>query len=239
MIEKVKNELNELLPQYKNKTALYLSGGSDSLLLLHILLDLKFPFAIVTFNSGFTKEQNKYLDAIIYSYNLMVFSYPPSNRYLVGKGNQVAFVEEYPFIDGSTRAFIRDCEQSDYHCIYDSVHDSGNCAFPPVGFELNLFGIRKTDKHFLTGKICKEKTSTSGKFVYHNPLWDFSRKNVREGLKQFPQILPAKVETGTSPLCLKCFSDQPQVCPKTKELVTPNRWNLDSNFEIFRKRFVG
>lgn len=233
----LQTELKKLLELFSDGTsALYLSGGRDSLLLLHLLLEAQKPFGIVSFTNSFTREQKKHIDKIIYEQNLLVFSYPPTNAYLIGKDKKVTMVEEYLFLDGSVKPFLRDCLDTPSKCVYETEFGSF-IDTAPAGFKLNIFGTRKTDKHWATGKVGKEKLVKNGKFVYYNPLWDWTRKDVAEGLRFLKVDFP-KTETGDVPLCLKCLTATAEVeCPKTGQKIAPFDWNGKKNLELFQEKY--
>lgn len=239
-IEAIKEKLAIYLMWFKNTTALYLSGGDDSVLLLNILMDIHaahgLPFSIVNFNNSFSQEQQRHLDLLIYNHNLMVFSYPPLRQYFVGEDKKIAIVEEYAFADGTCRTFLRDVKNNSKKCIHDVKINGAKESPAPIGFKLNLFGIRKTDHHFTVGQIAAQELTKNREFLYWNPLWDFSRKDVLNGLKYFDQT-PSKIDTGTSELCLKCLQAKGKVlCPKTDQMIDPIQWNPSENLEFLRSR---
>lgn len=239
-IAEIREKLCLYLIWFTNTTALYLSGGDDSRLLLHILMDIHaaegYPFSIVNFNHSFSKEQQKYLDELIYKHNLMVFSYPPIRQYLIGENSEVAMVEEYAFVDGACRTFLRDIEDNPKNCIHDVKFGSTKDSPAPIGFKLNIFGIRKTDHHFSVGQLAGEELSRNKEFLYWNPLWEFSKQDVIEGLRYFGDA-PTSIDTGVTELCLKCLQSKGKVrCPKTDEMIEPLHWNPTENLDFLRRR---
>jgi hypothetical protein len=141
----------DLAKAIEGKTAcLFLSGGSDSLLLLHVLLELDVVFSVMTMDATFSREQKKVIDDLAYERNLRVFTYKPKAAYFIGDGKgKLAFVEEYGMLAGETIPFVRDCVGGK-KCSYDVTVETRE--FVPIGYEINIFGTRRTDRHWSWGK---------------------------------------------------------------------------------------
>jgi len=238
MFSNIKDELEILMTAYHGKVGLFLSGGSDSLLLLHILLDLKKEFSIVVFDHSFNREQKKHIAGIIRKFDLTVFSYPPMNAYLIGDGKQVSVVEEYKMIDGSIKPFVKDIVHNEKICAMEDVDFSPFCEVAPIGFALNLLGIRKADRHYTTGRVANAKTTKTGNGIYYYPLWDLTRKDVKEGLKYYQAEYP-KIGTGEISLCLECLCPKGDkvFCPKYQTEIPKHNWDAKENLRLFQEKF--
>lgn len=241
MIKGIQTELEPMLTESNGSVGLYLSGGSDSLLLLHILLDMKAKFDVVTFDHTFTREQRQAVDDLLYQFELKGFSYPPANMYLIGDGKtKVTLVEEYATLSGWTIPFLRDCEQNDWKCVYDANLKGNLLPTAPLGFKLSLFGTRKYDRHYSLGRLLRKKTWVQGPLTYHTPLYDLTRADVKAGLAHFG-VKPPKLDTGSVPLCTKCLTATENVaCPKSPgSVVAPFQWEPTVMLDSFRNKYAG
>lgn len=233
--------LESAFQEYAGKVGLFFSGGSDSLLLLHMMLEHGQPFAIVCFDHTFSREQRKYVDSIIAARDLRVFSYQPSTGYLIGDGHHVSLVEEYEMLGVGRMPFIKDVAHNPTRCAVEDVKlGPWHEGKAPVGFGLNIFGTRKTDRHYATGKAWPNGSEWSvGPFAYAAPLWDWTRRDVKETLKAYG-IKPPVVDTGTLPMCLNCLCGEGQVfCPKRQEEIDAIQWDPQMMLEEFRKKHIG
>lgn len=239
-IEQVKEALRVALAEHAGAVALYFSGGSDSLLLLHMMLDMKQPFSIICFDHMMTKVQRRYIDSIIQAHDLRVFSYRPSNAYLVGDGERVSFVEEYAMLGAGLMPFIKDVAHDETRCAVTDVEvKAWHEGHAPVGFKLNIFGTRKSDRHYATGKAWPQGPEWAvGPFHYLAPLWDWTRKDVKAALKEYGAAWP-KLDTGTLPMCLTCLCPKTTgqvLCPKIQDWIDPIDWDPNAMLKEFREK---
>lgn len=241
-LELAKDLLEAMLREYAGAVALYFSGGSDSLLLLHMMQGLKQPFSIVCFDHMFSREQRKYIDKIIREHDLRVFSYRPSNAYLIGDGQQVSSVEEYEMLGVGRMPFVKDAVQDDGRCAVTDVKFGPWHEGPAtVGFKLNIFGTRKTDRHYATGRAWRKGREWAvGPFRYLAPLWDWTRKDVKTALKEYGAEWP-KIDTGALPMCTRCLLNRGEgqvFCPKTQEMIPAIDWKPQEMLSEFRKKYA-
>jgi hypothetical protein len=233
LISSLKNDLAEAI---EGKTAcLFFSGGSDSLLLLYTLLEMKAGFSIMSFDATFSARQKKLLDDLAYSENVRVLSYKPKAAYFIGDGNgKLAFVEEYGMLSGATLPFLRDCVGGE-KCSYDVMVETRETV--PIGFEVNIFGTRRTDRHWAWGKMFAEPAIGLGYGKIVAPLFEWTRKQVAEALKNYGLKKP-KIDTGNYEHCCLCLnSKEPVLCPKTQQIIDPVRWQPEAMLSEFQKKF--
>ena len=238
MIDNLKQELSIMLSKFGKRTGLYLSGGSDSLLLLYLLIDISTEFSIVCFDHSFTREQKKWLDKIIHEKNLKVFSYPPMNAYWMGDGKQLTLVEEYAMLDGVMMPFLRDAKHNEKICAVEDVKFGEFTKVAPIGFSLNICGLRKTDRHYATGRIAKAKFSRFNQSWWYNPLWDLTRQEVKQALSEMGKEMP-KIDTGIINICRRCLDvgNKKVFCPKIKKMISPIEWSPTENLSLFRQKY--
>jgi predicted phosphoadenosine phosphosulfate sulfurtransferase len=109
---------------------LWFSGGNDSMLLLHVLLELNKPFGILRFDDGWNAAQRKAVDAVIREKNLQVFSYPALSHLLVGNDAEMSLASLYAVdFEGNGTLMIRDMVH-DPDCPHpDPTMRKRNCNF--------------------------------------------------------------------------------------------------------------
>lgn len=238
MVKDIQHDLKPIMAEHSGLTALFLSGGSDSLLLLHILLDMGARFHCITFDYSFSQEQKARIDALTRTFGLRVLSYQPSEAYLIGDGkDRVSMVEEYLMSNNITIPFVRDCVHNDNVCIHDEKFGTLRQDKAPVGFTLYLTGARKSDRHYTVGRALKSQTRTKDGITVHAPLWDLTRRDVKKLLAIFKERVP-KLDTGVLDLCTKCLTaTAPVLCPRLNEQIEPHNWDPATGLKIFRGRF--
>lgn len=211
---------------------LFLSGGSDSLLLLNVLLDLKAVFAVLTFDETFSPAQKKVIDELVYEHDLRVFGYKPQAAYFIGDAGNLAFIEEYGMLDGSTIPFIRDCIGGE-KCSFDVMVETR--ANVPVGYDLNILGTRKTDWHWSFGRMMQQPEHKN----FIAPLWEWTRADVRAGLKSYGVAKPL-VDTGNYEFCTRCLEGNGRVfCPKQQKEIDSVDWDARAMLGAFQTKFKG
>lgn len=219
------------------KTAcLFFSGGSDSLLLLNVLLEMDAGFSLLTMDASFSPAQKRVIDQVAIERNVKVLTYQPARFYFVGDGKKLAFVEEYEMLDGTPIPFIRDCVPGG-GCSFDLMIETR--AKVPAGFEVNIFGTRKTDRHWAFGKIWPEARVQLGYGEIFAPLWEWTRADVSEGLKSYGLRKP-KLDTGNYEYCTECLAKQGRVfCPKQQKEIDAVDWDARAMLGGFQERFKG
>lgn len=239
-LQLAKDLLTTHLEEHAGAIALYFSGGSDSLLLLHILLEIEGHFSMVCFDHTFSRDQKKYLDGLIHKHDLRVFSYRPSNAYLIGNGKTVSAVEEYDLLGVGRMPFVKDVVHDPTRCAVEDVKfGPWHEGHAPVGFKLNIFGTRKTDRHYATGKAWKQHEWAVGPFHYLAPLWDWTRKEVKAALKDYGAEWPA-LDTGSLPMCLNCLCGKGQVfCPRQQSTIDAIDWDPQAMLAEFQRKHSG
>jgi len=237
-LNQVKENIQKTLARTSGPAGLFFSGGSDSLLLLHVLIDLKAKFSVVCFDHTFTREQKRQVDEWVDEYGLIVFSYAPSNAYLMGDGKKVSLVEEYINVLGGTVPFVRDVVHADGRCAVEDVKlGPFHHGAAPIGFTLNIFGTRKSDRHCITGRPWKTPFWSNGAFKYLAPLWGWTRKDVKAGLDHYNVKWP-KLDTGSVPMCLNCLCGTGKVhCPKKNVEIDAIDWDPKGMADLFRAKY--
>jgi hypothetical protein len=235
---RTKAMIDQALAESRGAAALYLSGGSDSLLLLHILMEMQAEFSIVSMDHTFSREQRRHLDSLILEHSLRVFTYAPSNAYLIGDGkDKVSLVEEYATPSGALMPFVRDVKHDPSVCALSDVQLGPWHEGPaPLGFRLNIFGTRRWDRHYATGRAWDKPERDVDGLIHFAPLWDWTRRDVKAALRAYEVSTP-KVDTGTLPMCTNCLTstDEYAYCPKERALIPAIKWDplaMQREFQI-------
>jgi hypothetical protein len=230
--------LDQALADARGAAALYLSGGSDSLLLLHVLMDIGAEFSIISMDHTFNREQRRHLDSLVIEHGLRVFSYAPSNAYLIGDGKeQVSLVEEYVGPTGALMPFIRDVRHEPSVCAVRDVQLGPWHEGPaPLGFRLNIFGTRRWDRHYATGRAWDTPERDVDGLIYFAPLWDWTRGDVKAALRGYSVDTP-RIDTGSLPMCTNCLTsaDEFAFCPEKRELIPTLQWDpleMQRSFQV-------
>lgn len=225
-----------LLQRYLRKVdnpVLWMSGGADSTLLLHVLLKLSKPFSILRFDEGQTREQKAVTDALILKYDLRAYSYRPSWSMMVGDGTNLSLVSGYAVgRNGETATLFRDLVDGPA-CSFDVQVPVAKNTGTPIFFENHILGTRKSDTHYaLNGKrFLSGKRWVTGEAMFHAPLYSWNRATVINGLKAFGvnYIEPSdQVNSGNLTCCSLCLRPNETgkvFCPKTHTEIDNVKWD--------------
>jgi diphthamide synthase (EF-2-diphthine--ammonia ligase) len=218
-----------LIEKAKSMNAcVFYSGGIDSLVLLHLLKEEKFP--VITFAEDFTKEQMKKIEKVVLDYDLILYSYPPRNRYFLPNGSGFSLMDEYGF-SGQIIPVVRDIEDSDEGCLAElSKRRFDNFSF---GFNCVLTGTLKEDFHPVIGNPMDE-IKEQGNITFINPLWNWSKREVEEKAAEWN--LTAIADTGDLQICSKCLHGE-TFCPKENRVIPGIDWNPELNLQLFKEKF--
>lgn len=217
--------------------ALCWSGGLDSTLLLAMLREQNIPVDILQFGrETWTKGQKERADRLIKDWDLKVFSYPAGNTHFIGNGTDITAVFDYA-VGGSSIPVLRDVVQGDA-CI--ATLEGQKLFSPPVEYDLYIVGTRESDAHYALPPPQREWTVGNAKFIA--PLFDYTREDVQEGLKErglpWEELSDAE-DTGSLVICDRCLrAIEPIECPIDGSMIDPQGLYLQSNLKIFRERFI-
>lgn len=235
-LEALKSELKELLDNYKNR-CLWFSGGSDSRLLLEIMLTLDKNFGILSFDNGWSREQKNLVDAVIMQHDLMVFSYPPTSYLLIGENENISLVANYA-VDSLRRTVpvIRDVVDGKA-CAFDLRLEKAYVPFAPAEWDVHIGGSRFDDSHYAVEKILNEKCWRIGVKKFFEPLAEWTKPEVLEALKMLGvnyEVPPEHLDTGNISACVSCFKASKAFCPKVQKEIDGVEWDMQGNLKIFK-----
>ena len=221
---------------------LWLSGGSDSLLLLHVMLDVKKPFGILRFEEGWNRNQQKAVDAITLKHDLQCFTYPAVSNMLVGDGEQISLMSFYA-VDGygGQAMLVKDLVHDAKRCAFDINLESAKQKAAPIEYDLHIWGTRSDDRHWIDeGRPLLKTTEWSiGKQRFTAPLAKWHRAEVIEALKIYGvawQMPLDEMDGGNIMTCFNCLqTTEKTFCPKIGGDINGVKWDGQGNLKTIRK----
>ena len=238
-IRSLKQAISEIFAQHESR-CLWFSGGSDSTLLLRVMLELDEPFGILTFDAAWSKEQRKQVDAVIMEKNLQVFSYPPAANVLVGQNGDLALVSQYA-IDGggNTAMLVRDLVNDPKRCYLDLDLGLAKSGIAPIEYAVHIWGLRRDDEHWISEKpLIDSENQVIGNKQFLFPLAEFTKQDVIVGLKTYGvewEQPSDKMDLGNVNCCHNCLkTDEKPFCPKTGGEIDRVDWDRTGNLEKIR-----
>lgn len=238
LVRSLKSSLERAAAAEKS-VALWFSGGKDSLLLLNVLLEIGRPFSVLRFDHGWTPEQKRQCDQLLIGRDVQIFSYPPREVFMIGRGDEISLVASYAVDAIGNCGFL----------LRDVVDDPGRCAFDvklplrqppaaPILFDLHITGLKRSDSHYSTEdhEILKEQNWAIGKARFFAPLADWTDEDVLRGLKKYGDQ-PTKADTGDIRACTNCLKAERAFCPKVGEEIDGVEWDKEGNLRQFQTRW--
>lgn len=226
-------------------TALWLSGGKDSRLLLEVMKRDALSFIVLCFDDTFTRVQKRMVERLAREFDLEIFSYPPTAFSFVSDDKEIAAVFHYAVgRKGETLAGIRDivhdreagrCMQKDFKVGFAAS------PLPPVFVENHILGSKRSDRHFIFGNRSpvKEREFSIGEAKFFAPLFDWTDEDVYNALGELgvnPFPVTDETDTGNFFACSLCLTEKEEfICPQTKEKIQPVQWDGRGNLEAWRK----
>lgn len=222
---------------------LWLSGGSDSILLLEVMLEQRKPFGILRFDDGWTRDQRKVVDKVIMEKHLQVFSYPANAHILVGEGDEYGLVSRYA-IDGfgNTAMLVKDLVDDPKRCCFDIKLDVPKQRAAPLEWEVHIRGTRSDDRHWLNQDrtlIPPKSKRNIGQKQFRFPLARWTREEVWAALKTYGidwQKPSDEMDTGNIATCFSCIKTTERVfCPKKGAEIDGVKWDKAVNTAMIRQ----
>lgn len=235
MLSSLKLAIAKIFAESESR-CLWLSGGSDSRLLLEVMCETGLPFGILRFTDGWSREQIKAVDDVIVSKNLQVFSYPARSHLLVGKDEKMGLMSSYA-VGSSSVMLGRDLVDGD-KCAFDIRLEKARQSNAPINYDVHIQGLRKTDRHWITGqkRFVKRTQETVGGKRHIYPLWNWTRKDVARGLKAYGVSASKLIETGETHCCHNCLKGiQERVfCPKENKEIDSVKFSKEANLQLIQ-----
>jgi len=218
------------------KPCLFLSGGADSVLLLHRILQIR-PMDCFCFSHRMTKEQWGVIENLIKGYDLEVYTLPPARSYVI---EGLSVVDEYQ-LGEMNFPVIRDLVEAD-NCLFDNPQYLERF---PFDYETVFMGTRKDDVLPAIGKNPFKSAVTEGSPKFVLPLWDWTKEEVFAEIERLNLPIARewyeggdeRYDTGNLIACHKCLKGD-TFCPKEGKSIKGIEWDAKANTQMFRRRFL-
>jgi hypothetical protein len=206
-LRSLKQAIDEIFDESPS-VCLWFSGGSDSRLLLEIMLETGKKFGILQFTEGWSREQRRQADEAILMHDLQVFSYPAMTSSLVAEGENIGLVSQYS-IDGAGNSvmLIRDLVDNAKRCAFDVDLTPAPTRPAVIEYDTHIMGLRHDDTHWAAGdKPLIDGPKTIGDKTFKFPLSDWTAAKVRRALKTHYGVnLIGELDLGDINVCHNCL----------------------------------
>lgn len=232
--------------------ALWLSGGKDSLLLMHTLLGQGIRFGALRFDAGWTREQKAVVNDLIARYPLQVYSYPPVSATLFGSGRStdpISVVTSYLVGKrgerfGVLQDIVPGPEDSPVRCSLElelAPNGASSRMTAPAVFKTHLLGSKSRDSHYALAGLppVPGKSWKIGRVRFAAPLFDWTDDEVLEALDDLGHAYEAPketIDTGNIPACSNCLKTRGDIyCPKLGATIPGVDWDPAKNLAEWRR----
>lgn len=241
MTEQARQIIKEVLAAAAHPAVLW-SGGKDSQLLLALVREVN-PFVpAIWFRSGLTAEQQAFAKSQILALDLEVWSWQPSDAYIVPNGDSLSLVREQAF---GSQAFpvLSDIEDGET-CIADIATERTPQLYPH--FDAYFIGWKDSDIHPALGaNPFPPDGGTLGKGKLYGPLRHMSDAQVWAAIREMniPYDRARYEEGGADPDTVLCCSSCLQAgegevfCRKAGAYIPRVEWDRTASLKAFRQRF--
>ncbi len=222
--------------------SLWLSGGSDSRLLLEVMQAEGLQFTVLNFSDAMSRNQRKTVDQIITKHNLQVFSYPAREHFLISRERKLSLISLYAAGRGAV-PMVRDIVTGE-KCAFDLSLDASRHRDAPIAFDAHIVGTRARDSHWSTGRIAKQQEWSIGDTKFYAPLHRWTRREVKEALALYGtecQKPAERLDTGNVACCHRCLvasENETVFCPKANKEISAVRWDKEGNLALFRNSII-
>lgn len=196
MIEEATDYIREALTQAKNPSLLS-SFGKESLVLLKLARQIEPNIAIFYFGD----KLSEFAESIIMENDLQVYSYAPTDRYLVPNGSGYSLIDEYSF--GETRVPLISDLRAGTACELEKLATVRTPLFN-WQHDLTLWGYRRGDSHPLIDTVFPQRFQL-GPTIMDAPLYNWSEGDVFDAIEELH--IPYVPETDDIEVCTNCLSE--------------------------------
>lgn len=219
--------------------ALLWSGGKDSMLLLALVREVK-NIPCIWFRMGLSREQERFARRIILEWDLEVWSWWPSDVYLVPNNEGLTLIREQAF--GPARLPVLLDVEEGANCIFDFPQERTVELYPH--FDHVFIGYRGEDYHHALGRnFCPADGWSLGNTKFYAPLREMKEAEVWQAIKELnvPYDTERYEGSGLDPdvyhACTKCLYGERVFCPKEQRMIESVDWNPGLSLSSFHQRF--
>lgn len=242
-IRSLKRQMAAIFAEHES-LCLFFSGGSDSRLLLEVMLEIKPFFGILTFGDGWDREQSKQIDAVILEKNAkgidfpQVFGYPALSHTLVGSNGDLGLVSQYAIDEGGNSTMLVRDLVDEGPCSFDIKLEPATQRPAPIEWSTYIHGSKRADRHwaFGEGPLVDEPERIVGTKTFLFPLLDWSHEQVRDVLKkEYGVDLSDQAELADIKCCSNCLKTTDRVfCPKAGHDIDGQGFDKEGNLQKVR-----
>jgi 3'-phosphoadenosine 5'-phosphosulfate sulfotransferase (PAPS reductase)/FAD synthetase len=242
-MERARQIIKEALSRAEHPAVLS-SFGKDSVLLLKLVHEVRPDAEVIWFRSGLTPEQGRFAKAQILAQDLSVWSWLPSDAYVLPNGEGLTLVREQAF--GPHRLpVLMDVEDGE-RCVFDFPKERTLELYPH--FDVLLMGYKDSDSHEVLGGsgFCPADGWPLGEAKVYAPLRHMTDTDVWAAIKSLGVAYDEKRydEGGADPdtyrACSECLKEGESAtvyCPKTGERIPRQNWHGQQRLKEFQSRF--
>jgi hypothetical protein len=239
-MEKARRIIKDALAAAEHPAVLC-SFGKDSMLLLRLVHELRPDVPVIWFRSGLTSKQQRFAKRMIVELDLHVWSWQPSDVYVLPNGEGFSLIREQAF--GLHRLpNVLDIEDGGV-CIADVITQRTPELFPH--FDCLFIGYKDSDSHEVLGGsgFCPEDGWELARAKTYAPLRHLSDARVWEAIKGLgvsfdeERYLHGGQDPDTIQACTRCLHGQSAFCPKEGKVIAPVEWDAQASLTAFKQRF--
>lgn len=224
--------------------AVLTSFGKDSALLLRLAREVRPDIVAVWFRAGLLPEQERFAKSRILAKDLEVWSWQPSDVYVLPNGEGLTLVREQAF--GEQRfPVLADVEDGE-GCVFDFPKERTPALYPH--FDRLLIGYKDTDSHEVLGGtgFCPEDGWQLGRARVFAPLRHLSDADVWAAIKALGVEYDEErydrggADPDTYRACSECLKEGGSAtvfCPKAGERIPRRNWHGRARLREFQARF--
>lgn len=211
------------------------SFGKDSMLLLHLVQEVRSDTSVLWFRTGLDERFARQQIARLMDIGVTVFSYAPADIYLLARGLEHTLVTEYAF-GTDMLPLLTDLTEGG-ECLLTKFPERLPELFQP--WDVLLTGYKDSDTHWTVGhtKLFEEGV-TLGRAKVYAPIRHMSDDQVRAAIVELN--IPYQRVHDELPVCTRCMErgDTDTVwCPDEGRLIPRVSWDQQESLSAFRKRF--
>lgn len=238
-MERARQIIKNVLATAKSPAVLW-SAGKDSMLVMALVREIDKNVPVIWFRSG---ENEKFAKQVILDWDLEVWSWEPSDVYVLPNDGGLSLVREQAF--GPQRfPVLMDIENGD-RCIGEFLIERTPRLFPH--FDAILMGYKDIDYHWTLGGsgFCPDDGWELGRAKVYAPIRHMMDSDVWQATRKLGVPIDEErytrggADPSTLQACSSCLqTGQNEVwCKKEKKYIPRVEWNPALSLAAFRKRF--
>lgn len=238
-MERARETIRNVLATAKSPAVL-MSFGKDSMLLMSLVREVDRSVPAIWFRTG---ENEKFAKQVIMDWDLEVWSWEPSDVYVLPNENGLSLIREQTF-GHHQFPVVLDIEEGQ-KCIGEFLQDRTPVLFPH--FDAIFLGFKNSDYHWTLGGsgFCPEDGWELGRAKVFAPLRSMMDSDVWQATRKLGVPIDEErytrggADPSTVQACSACLqAGQKEVwCQKEKKFIPRVAWNPALSLSSFQERF--